>query len=280
MVFLKSEVRIISTFDILENNFIQKIDIDNVMRMKNGKFLISYLNKLKIYNLSKDDNNIYSLDLDFKFPEFLKSNIVSFIELDEEKIVVLSDGYLTVVKGNYIYKNNFYLDEKIYSLLKVNEKKFVSISEIKGKDNCCHIQIWDSDTISLKYISMSHYHFIKNKNNGIKFKNDSILLLSDKSPSTNFANSISIFNLERKEYNNIDLFNVKEFSNVFPISDKCFIISYKNNGNYYLEQYEYYNRNPTLIGMKVIGIKEIIKVIYIGEYLIIAEKEGKISVFK
>lgn len=284
VVFLKTEVKLIKNINTLESISIKKIDIDNVIRLKNGSFLISRLNHLKVFKLEENENN-YTLKLVFEFDD-LSKNIASFIELEDEKIVVLAEGYLTVFtkKNNAyaIYKNNFYLKEKIYSIVKVNDKEFVSISEIKGEPNCidcCHMQIWNSDLINIKYNSFSHKNLVKSKYNVIRFKQNSILILKNGSLSNNFINGFTIFNLDSKDYDDIDLPDVEQFSRVFSISDNCFIISYKMKNKYYINQYEYDNKNPTLIGHKCVGEQEINNIILFGKNFLFAEKEGKIDIY-
>ena len=285
MIFLKTEIKLINDINTIEDISIKKIDIDNVMRLKNGTFLINHLNKLEVFSLLKNDGDNYTLNLIFEFPEFSKI-IMSFIELADQKIVVLAEGYLTVFEkknNSYeIFKNNFYLNEKIYSIIQVNEKEFVSISEIKGDincHNCCHIQIWNSDIINVKYNSYRHNNFVKRKNNVINFKNDSILILNNGTLSTNFINSLCIFNLKAKDYYSLNLPEADELLNIFSISNNCFIASYKINESLYINQYEYCDRNPTLIGKKCIGAKEINKIQLLGERLLISEKEGKIHIY-
>lgn len=85
---------------------------------------------------------------------FSKNKISSFLELTNGKLLVLSEGIITIFKklknNQYqIYKNNFHLLEKIYSMAEFNEKTFVTISEIKGEERCCHLEIWDSETFSV-----------------------------------------------------------------------------------------------------------------------------------
>ena len=57
---------------------VKRINIDKVYRLKDGRFLISESNKLKIYKYNEDNINF---DLDFEFSEFSKNNITSFLEL-------------------------------------------------------------------------------------------------------------------------------------------------------------------------------------------------------
>ena len=283
LVVLKSEIRIIKDINTLEDELIIKMDIDNILKLKNGQFLISNLNKLKKFNFIKDENNKYLFYLDFEYPEFTKDNITTFIELENEKIIALSGGHMTVLYKKDIYKNNFYLKEKIYSLVQINKKEFCTVSEIKGEDdccNCCHIQIWDSQNINIKYNSFRHQFFYKNKNNAIRLNNDSILILANKSVATNFNNALCIFNLNSKDYNLKYLEAIDAFSKVFTISNNCFIVSYKIMGIYMLEQYEYKeSEKVTLIGNMQAGDKEINNVLLVDGNLIISEKNGKISKF-
>ena len=283
LIFLKSEIKIINDLSNLIDESILKIEIDNVMRLKNGKFLVSHLNELKIFSLSKSEQNTYNFSLSYKFENFTNDNISSFIELDDEKLVVLSGGHLTVLikkdDAYEIYKNNFYMHEKIYSIVNINENLFASTSEIKGEEFCCHIQIWDSKEIKLNYNSFQHYHFPKNKNNAIKYNNKSILILAGKSSNTKYKNSIIIFDCLTYDYSQINLLSAEELSNIFSISNNCFILCYKTNDKFYLYQYEYFKMNPTNIGYMELDNKEINKVLIFDNNLIISEKEGKLIIY-
>ena len=283
LIFLKSEIMIINDLSSLKEESIAKLDIDNVIQLKNGKFLISHLNELKIFTLSRNEKNEYTFDIKYKFANFTNDDITTFIELGDEKLVILAGGHLTVfIKKNDVYemyKNNFYLKEKIYSIININKEVFASISEINGEEFCCHIQIWDSKNIELIYNSLQHYHFKKNKNVGIKYDNESIILIAGRSPKTDFINSLLVFNSATKDYNILKLLSGHELLNLFPISENCFILYFKTMENYYLYQYEYIDMNPTWIGSTELDNKEINKVLIIENNLIISYKEGRIVIY-
>ena len=48
--------------------------IEKIYKLKKENFLISNENKLKLYYLVINDNQIYSFKLLFEFPEFIKKN--------------------------------------------------------------------------------------------------------------------------------------------------------------------------------------------------------------
>ena len=96
LIFLKSEIMIINDLSSLKEESIAKLDIDNVIQLKNGKFLISHLNELKIFTLSRNEKNEYTFDIKYKFANFTNDDITTFIELGDEKLVILAGGHLTV----------------------------------------------------------------------------------------------------------------------------------------------------------------------------------------
>ena len=99
--------------------------IEKIYKLKNENFLISNENKLKLYSLVINDNQIYYFKLLFEFPEFIKKKINKILELSSGKLIILSCGILTVFEKNEnaykIYKNNFHLYEKIVSIIEFDE---------------------------------------------------------------------------------------------------------------------------------------------------------------
>ena len=234
---------------------VKRISIDNVYRLKDGRFLISESNKLKIYKYNENNDKL-NFDLDFEFSEFSKNNkISSFLELIKGKLLFLSEGIITIfkkLKNNLyqIYKNNFHLLEKIYSMAEFNEKAFVTFSEIKGEERCCHLKIWDSETFSLTYNSNRHYRFPKHQSNILKITNDLIMVMIDRSEITNYSFVFLLFNIENKTFE-IDK-NHYNFSRIIKISDGCFIGILKGA----IGQYELIHKN-NFIKSTNIGFKEI-----------------------
>ena len=224
LAFSKLGVKIIKDIDFLDCCDVKEIKIDNVYKLKDGRFLISESNKLNIYKYNEENEQI-NFDLDFEFSEFSKNNISNFLELINGKLIVLSEGIITIfkkVENQYqIYKNNFHLLEKIYSMVEFNEKSFITISEIKGEERCCHLKIWDSEELSVIYNSMRHYWFPKHQYNILKITNDLIMVMIDKSEVTNYSYAFLFFNVEKKTFE-IDK-NHYFFSKIIKLSDGCFI---------------------------------------------------------
>lgn len=279
LAFSKFGVKKINDIDSLDCCDVKKININNVYRLKDGRFLISESNKLKIYKYNEENDQI-NFDLDFEFPEFSKNNISSFLELINGKLIVLSEGIITIFKkkeNEYkVYKNNFHLLEKIYSMVEFNEKSFITISEIKDEDRCCHLEIWDSESLSITYNSTRHYWFPKHQYNILKITNDLIMVMIDKSEVTNYTYAFLLFNVENKTFE-IDKRH-SFFTKIIKISDGCFIGISKDS----IEQYELLLKN-NLIKSTTIGFKEIedVKNVLISEGKLIAfNKNGNILVFE
>ena len=287
LVFSKFGVKLIEDIYSLDSCNVKKIDINNVYRLKDGRFLISESNKLKIYKYNEDNDKL-NFDLDFEFGEFSKNKISSFLELTNGKLLVLSEGIITIFKklenNQYqIYKNNFHLLEKIHSMAEFNEKTFVTISEIKGEERCCHLQIWDSETFSVTYNSTRHYWFPKHQHNILKITNDLIMVMIDRSEVTNYSFAFLLFNIENKTFE-IDK-NHYNFSRIIKISDGCFIGISKDS----IGQYELILKNnfikSTNIGFKDIEFENkdseiVLNAIVSEENLIVFKKNGNIIVFK
>ena len=287
LAFSKLGVKLIEDIYSLKFCEVKRLNIDNVYRLKDGRFLISESNKLKIYKYNENNDKI-NFDLDFEFGEFSKNKISSFLELINGKLLVLSEGIITIFKklenNQYqIYKNNFHLLEKIYSMAEFNEKTFVTTSEIKGEERCCHLEIWDSETFSVTYNSTRHYWFPKHQYNILKITNDLIMVMIDRSEVTNYSFAFLLFNIEDKTFE-IDK-NHFNFSKIIKISDGCFI----GISNDSIGQYELILKN-NFIKSTNIGFKEIVfenndseiihNAIVSEENLIAFKKNGNIIVFK
>ena len=99
--------------------------------------------------------------MDYTFPKFCEEKITSFLELVNGKLIVLSEGTITVFKKEnkkyQICKNKFHLLEKIYSMIEFDDKTFITISEIKNKERYCHIETWDSETFSITFSSPNYF---------------------------------------------------------------------------------------------------------------------------
>ena len=166
MSFSKFGVKIINDIALFDCGEEKKLNIDNVYRLKDGRFLISEKNILKIYRYKGD--NIISLILDFNFPKFCEEKIASVLELKNGKLLVLSEGTLFKKESSKkytIYKNKFHLLEKIYSMIELDDKTFITISEVKNKERYCHIETWDSETISITFSSPNYFIIQKHQHN-------------------------------------------------------------------------------------------------------------------
>ena len=132
----------------------------------------------------------------FSFPQFCEGKITSFLELINGKLIVLLEGKITVFKKEglkyKIFKNKFHLLEKIYSMIEFDDKTFISISEIKNEKKCYHIEIWDSETISVTFISPNHFVIPKHQHNMIKITDDLVIIILDE-PDINLKYSILFF---------------------------------------------------------------------------------------
>lgn len=287
LVFYNFGVKLINDIDLFDFSEEKKLTIDNVYRLKDGKFLISESNKLKIYNFKDNDNDSFNFDLEFEFPKFTDNKITTFLELTNGKLIILSEGIITIFKKEdnkyIIYKNNFHLLEKICSILEFDDKSFITISEIRDEERCCHIEICDSESFSIIYNSTQHYWFPKNQYNILKINNELIIIILNRSEMTNYNDSILIFNVKNKTFE-IE----KSHSNyyrIIKISDGWFIgLIYANDDKTYIEQFELIGKNnfhkSNMIGFKEINYSEIKNVLISDEALIVAEKNGNIIIFK
>jgi len=295
LAFSKFGFRIINDINILEYGKEERMQIDEVYKLKDGRFLISQSNKLKIFRYKESNLNLNNFVLEFTFPEFCQKKITSFLELTNGKLIVLSEGIITIFKKvgkNYkIYKNNFHLKEKIYSMIEFDDKTFITISEIKDEENCCHIEIWDSETFTLNFISPTHFYIPKHQYNMLKITNDLVIILEElENPFilNSKRNSILIFEVKRK----VVLFDEDHlnYSRIIKISDGCFIGISKLEDIPCIQQYEIIKKDNTL-KFSLIGFKEfkfdknndvgdIINVLIYEEKLIAFKKNGKIIIFK
>ena len=283
LAFSKYGVKKIEDIDLLDCNEVTKLKIDNVYKLKDGRFLISQSNKLKIYNYKEND-----MILEFEFPIFCKNKITSFLELTNGKLIILSEGIITVFKKNMrkyiIYKNNFHLLEKIFSMVEFDENTFITISEIKNMEGCekycCHIKIWNSETFSVIFNSPKHFLIAKHHYNMLKIDNDMVVIILEQK---------NIFFFKVKDKVALVDDNHNKYSRIIKISDGCFVGISKIEDIPCIIQYEIIGRDNFLkcskIGFKEIDFKEDkyneIQNIIISEGRLIAyNKNGKVIIFK
>ena len=288
--FSKFGVKIINDIDVFDCGEEKMLNIDNVYRLKDGRFLISEKNKLKIYRYKED--NIFSFILDFNFPKFCEEKISSFLELKNGKLLVLSEGIITVFKKESskkytIYKNKFHLLEKIYSMIEFDDKTFITISEIKNKERYCHIETWDSETISITFSSPNFFIIPKHQHNMLKVTDDLVIIILDE-PDFNLKYPILIFQVKNKID---DIINKGHYiySRMIKTSNGCFIGISKKENIPCLEQYEIIKQDNFLkcskIGFKEIETndndnEDIVNVLVSEEKFIVLKKNGKVIIFK
>ena len=288
--FSKFGVKIINDIEFFDCGEETILNIDNVYRLKDGRFLISEKNKLKIYRYKED--NIFSFILDFNFPKFCEEKISSFLELKNGKLLVLSEGIITVFKKESskkytIYKNKFHLLEKIYSMIEFDDKTFITISEIKNKERYCHIETWDSETISITFSSPNFFIIPKHQHNMLKVTDDLVIIILDE-PDFNLKYPILIFQVKNKID---DIINKGHYiySRMIKTSNGCFIGISKKENIPCLEQYEIIKQDNFLkcskIGFKEIETndndnEDIVNVLVSEEKFIVLKKNGKVIIFK
>ena len=288
--FSKFGVKIINDIEFFDCGEETILNIDNVYRLKDGRFLISEKNKLKIYRYKED--NLFSFILDFNFPKFCEEKISSFLELKNGKLLVLSEGIITVFKKegrkNYtIYKNKFHLLEKIYSMIEFDDKTFITISEIKNEERYCHIETWDSETISITFSSPNYFIIPKHQNNMLKVTDDLVIIILDEPDDLNLY-PILIFQVKNKIDDIINKGHYN-YSRIIKASNGCFIGISKKENIPCLEQTEIIKKDNFLkcskIGFKEIETndndnEDIINVLVSEEKFIVLKKNGKVIIFE
>ena len=84
LIASKNSIKIVNNINGDINEFNININegknfmIEKIYKLKNENFLISNENKLKLYSLVINDNQIYSFKLLFEFPEFIKKKLIKY----------------------------------------------------------------------------------------------------------------------------------------------------------------------------------------------------------
>ena len=289
-IVAKNDIKIVNDLNVDFIEFNINIDkkenfvTEKVYKLKNGNFLISFENKLKLYSLVDNNNQTYSFQLLFEFPEFTKNKINKIIELSNGKLIILSNGFLTVFEKNEnkykIFKNNFHLFEKIVSIIEFDEKKLIAFAEIKNEDKCSHLEIIDAETFNIIYNSSTHFIITKNEDNLIKIDENSIIASIEKSSKTYNKNAILYFNISEKNYSVFT--NHLQYFKLLKIDNRCCVGITKFRGKFCLEQFEIINTveniKSNIIGFKIFDEKEIPNVFFIKENMIVFNNDGSLNI--
>ena len=290
LIASKNSIKIVNNINGDINEFNININegknfmIEKIYKLKNENFLISNENKLKLYSLVINDNQIYSFKLLFEFPEFIKKKINKILELSSGKLIILSSGILTVFEKNEntykIYKNNFHLYEKIVSVIEFDEKKLVAFAEINNEDRCSHLEILDSESFNIIYNSNTHFIISKNENNLIKIDDNAIIASIEKSSKTYNKNAILYFNISEKNYSVFT--NHLQYFKLLKIDNRCCVGITKFRNKYCLEQFEiintFENNKSNIIGFKIFDEKEIPNVLFTKENMIVFNNDGSLNI--
>lgn len=286
-----SEDRTIKILDKNTFNFIQEINdefdlpIFEAIKLKNQDIVVCYGNKIKIITFNEKEKKIHNKQI---ISNFTDSNITAALELDNGKILILSNGKLFCLKNIentfQIFKKDINAKEFIYSMIELDENSFLITCELnKYKTNkSCHFQIYDSEDISLIHNSCQQFNFYKNKNNVCKFNSEFVFFCLD---IISFSNKYEMLILNFKEKNVIGTLNVNmDNHQVYKIFDKSFIGVTNFNGKYTLNQIKIisisnYNFFISKYGY-LTSYDEIVKTFIIDDMIILLDKNGKLIIYQ
>ena len=275
-----------------KNNFEMIKEINNqfnlpiyeAIKLRNQDILVGYGNKLRIINFNENEKNITTIQ---NIDKFTEETISDILELNNGIILVLCNGKLFSLKkkeNEYrIYKKFINNKETIYSFIELDENSFLITCQVNEVyEKICHIQIYNSEDISLNYNSCYYFYFTKNKNNLCKFNKDFVLFCLDN-------DSILSNNGEMLFFNYVDkcFFIMPSNMNnrqVYKIFEKSFIGVTNFNSKYTLNQIEILALNNNYYSQSKAGflsLSEIIdKIFIIEDMIILLDRFGKIIIYQ
>lgn len=157
----------------------------------------------------------------------------------------------------------------------MNKKQFLTTSNINGEKKCCHIQIWDSNKISVIHNSCHHFFIQKNKNNVCKYNKESVIFCLDM--ETNFR---SLYYNFKKKFSLPIIVNLNHLK-IYKIYKNSFIGVTIFRNKYGLNQYEFLINSETLISNNI-GFKtitsEINNIFIIEDKIIVLDISGNIII--
>ena len=279
-----SEDKFIKILDKNNFNIIKEINnefdkpIYDAIQLRNENILVGYGNKMKIISINENE---LSLKNEYEFPNFTENQISTFIELFNNIILVLSNGkIISFKKTNNVYeifKTNINNHETIYSIIELNKKQFLTTSNINGEKKCCHLQIWDSNKISVIHNTCEHFFIQKNKNNVCKYNKESVIFCLDM--ETNFRSLYYNFKKKFSLLLNVNLNHLK----IYKIFKNSFIGVTIFRNNYGINQYEFLINSEKLISNNI-GFKtiksEINNIFIIDDKIIVLDINGNIIIYQ
>ena len=279
-----SEDKIIKILDKNNFNIIKEINnefdkpIYDAIQLRNENILVGYGNKMKIISINEKELTIKN---EYEFPNFTEDQISTFIELFNNTILVLSNGkIISFKKTNNVYdifKTNINYNETIYSIIELNKKKFLTTSNINGEKKCCHIQIWDSNKISVIHNSCEHFFIQKNKNNVCRYNKESVIFCLDM--ETNFRSLYYNFKKRFSLLINVNLNHLK----IYKIFNNSFIGVTIFRNKYGINQYEFLINSEKIIsnniGFKTIN-SEINNIFIFEDKIIVLDINGNIIIYQ
>jgi len=257
--------------------------IYDAIKLRNQEIIVGYGNKIKIISFDENEKSISTKQI---INNQDKKNILSILELNNGLILVLCDGKLFTLKkmeGYYkVFKKYINPKETIYSMVELDDNSFLITCKLNKYDNnLSHLQIYDSEDISLTYNSCRSFYISQNKNNVFKFNKDYIIISIDE-PMNYKKYDMLVFNFKKKHYINLQV--QMKLNKIYKIFETSFIGITNFNEKNILSQYILSTMEDYMTSIWKYGFinpNETIENVFIFEDMIILlDNNGKMIVYQ